>query len=48
MGSLVSELNNIFKKGDFWKKNVYIRYYKRNKPFFLFIKRKKKKKKKII
>lgn len=45
VSSLVSELNNIFlKKGDFWKKKMYISdTIKRNKPFFYLLKKKKKK-----
>ena len=43
--SLVTELNNIsLKKGEFWKKKMYISdTIKRNKPFFYLLKKKKKK-----
>ena len=43
--SIIQELNNIFlKKGEFWKKKMYISdTIKRNKPFFYLLKKKKKK-----
>jgi hypothetical protein len=43
--SMILELNNIvLKKGDFWKKKIYISdTIKRNKPFFYLLKKRKKK-----
>ena len=45
VNSLILELNNIvLKKGEFWKKKMYISdTIKRNKPFFYLLKKKKKK-----
>ena len=45
VSNLMDELNNIvLKKGDFWKKKIYISdTIKRNKPFFYLLKKKKKK-----